>query len=229
MKCGKCHRTGLALSALLHLGAAAAFLIGRVDLFAETAAEKSVPVKLAMFQEQPPPPAPPAEPVPEPPPPPKPEPPKPKPKPKPQVERRPEPRPAIKEPAPPEPPVAAAQPTSTPTAVQPQVTAAEPQPAPPARVDTQERDRYLAQLMGHIERHKYYPPSARRRGMQGTVKISFLLLENGEIRDLAVSGSHTILEHAAAEAMRKAAPLPRPPASVSCPHRVQFGMEFTLH
>lgn len=209
----------MALSALLHLGAAAAFLIGRVDLFAQTAAEKSVPVKLAMFQEQPPPPA---EPVPEPPPPPKPEPPKPepKPKPKPQVERQPEPRPAIEEPAPPEPPVAAAQ---------PQMALAEPQPTPPVRVDTRERDRYLAQLMGHIERHKFYPSGARRRGMQGTVKVSFVLLENGEIRDLAVSGSHTILENAAAEAMREAAPLPRPPDSVSCPHRVQFGMEFTLH
>ncbi len=228
MKCSKCHRVGLVLSALLHLGAVAAFLIGRVELFAQPATERSVPVKLAMFQAQPPPPALQAEPVPEPPPPPKPEVPKPKPKPK--AERKPEPRPVVKEPAPvpSEPPIAAVQPVSAPAAEQLQVASAEPQPMPPVSVNTKERDRYLSQLMGHIERHKFYPPSARRRGMQGTVKVSFVLLENGEIRDLAVNGSHTILERAAAEAMRKAAPLPRPPASVSCPHRVQFGMEFTL-
>lgn len=221
----------MALSALLHLGAAAAFLASRVDLFAQSAAEKSVPVKLAMFQAQP---TPPAEPIPEPaPPPPKPEPPKLKPKPKPEPPKpkpkpEPKPRPVVDEPTP-EPPTEVVQPAGAPVAAEPQAASVEQQPAPPARMDAQERDRYLAQLMGHIERHKFYPPSARRRGMQGSVKVSFLLLETGEIKDLIVKGSHTILENAAAEAMRKATPLPRPPASVSCPHRVQFGMDFSLH
>ncbi|MFA7096579.1 MAG: TonB family protein [Gammaproteobacteria bacterium] len=233
MKCSNCHRVGLAVSALLHLGVAGAFIAARAELASVPAADRAVPITLAMFQA-----APPAvepvlepeiEPQPEPPPPPPPKPEPPKPKPKPKVERKPDPPPPVKQTAPSRPTVT--QPEQPAPAAAAPLAAVQAPPAPVAQAPVAtpaERERYLAQLLSHIERSKFYPTSARRRGLEGVVKVSFVLLADGRIRDLAVSGAHSILEKAAAEAMRQALPLPRPPAGIACPHHVQFGMEFRL-
>lgn len=232
MKCSRCHRVGLAVSALLHLGVAGAFIATRAELASAPPADRAVPVTLAMFQAAPPAvepvPEPVLEPQPEPPPPPpKPEPPKPKPRPK--VERKPDPPPPMKQAAPTQPTVTQPEQPALAAAAPPAAVQAPPAPVPHAPVATPaERERYLAQLLSHIERNKFYPANARRRGLEGVVKVSFVLLADGGIRDLAVSGTHSILEKAAAEAMRQALPLPRPPAGIACPHHVQFGMEFRL-
>ena len=43
----------------------------------------------------------------------------------------------------------------------------------PARVAQEnERESYLARLLAHIDRHKFYPRSARRRGMQGEIQVA---------------------------------------------------------
>ena len=90
------------------------------------------------------------------------------------------------------------------------------------------RERYLSQLLAHIERHKFYPQAARSRGMEETVKVSFVLLEKGGVDDLKVEGKHKLLRNAAREAMEKARPLPPPPPDVTCPLRVSFRMRFAL-
>lgn len=91
------------------------------------------------------------------------------------------------------------------------------------------RQRYLAELMAHIEEHKWYPKSARRRGIQGEVKVSFLLLPDGSIRDVEVRHGPKVLTVAAAKAVARAEPMPAPPAEVHCPLRCEFSMRYALN
>jgi len=66
------------------------------------------------------------------------------------------------------------------------------------------------QVRRHLEAHKFYPVSARRRGITGEVEVGFVLDRLGmaaEITVLASSG-HDLLDWAARETVRRAQPFP---------------------
>ncbi len=158
--------------------------------------------------------------------------PAPRPAPVPQPANKPEPRPVTKQAAIPA-PVRAAQQEPDPGAQPPQMDKAaavvdSPSPAPteqPAGVSAEET--YLARLLEHIDGHKFYPRGARRRGLEGRIKVSFRLLEDGGIRDLQVSGENRALRKAAEQAIQRALPLPPPPGTVRL-QPVNFDMEYRL-
>lgn len=87
---------------------------------------------------------------------------------------------------------------------------------------------YLKNLLTHIEGHKYYPSSARRRGMEANIEVSFELLSNGTFRDLKTSGGPLILRKAAEQAITKALPFEMPPPEVNSPLYVSYVMQFEL-
>jgi protein TonB len=90
------------------------------------------------------------------------------------------------------------------------------------------RETYLARLLAHIDSHKFYPRSARRRGQEGDVKVMFYLQQDGGIRALEVSGDNRPLCAAAERAVRASLPLPQPPESVNLHEQVSFSMQFRL-
>jgi len=92
----------------------------------------------------------------------------------------------------------------------------------------QERQRYLAEVMAHIERHKRYPKTARRRGITGELQIHFLLLPDGTVQGLVVRNGPEVLITAARQSVEQALPMPSPPASVHCPLECRFRMKFSL-
>jgi len=92
-----------------------------------------------------------------------------------------------------------------------------------------ERQRYLADIMAHIEKHKHYPKVARRRGIEGEVKVSFLLMDDGSIRSVDVKSGPKVLRLAAAQAIAKAGAMPPPPAELHCPMSCKFSMRFALN
>lgn len=91
------------------------------------------------------------------------------------------------------------------------------------------RQHYLSHLLSHIESFKYYPQSARRRGLNGEINVSFELLGTGYINDLSVTGGPLLLRHATRQAVRQALPMPTPPAEVVPPLQVSFVMDYQLH
>lgn len=103
-----------------------------------------------------------------------------------------------------------------------------PQPVPAADPPDHIRQNYLSRLMSHLEAHKFYPAAARRRGMEGTVHVSFTVMANGEIRQLQLAGGHKMLHQAAAETMQRSLPLPLPPREVATPLTLSYGMSFAL-
>jgi len=91
-----------------------------------------------------------------------------------------------------------------------------------------ERQRYLADLMAHIEQYKWYPKSARRRRIEGMVHVDFTLFADGSTSEVSVKNASPVLLAAAREAVAKAIPMPPPPAVIDCPMKCEFKMQFNL-
>ncbi len=113
--------------------------------------------------------------------------PKPKPKPEPEPEPKPEPEPEVIEPV------------------------EEPGEALMNADAEKMRQSYLSLVMQRVEKNKHYPRLARRRSIEGTVKISFIVDAGGNIHSLSITGGQKLLREAAARAVEKSAPLPTPP------------------
>lgn len=71
-----------------------------------------------------------------------------------------------------------------------------------------------------------YPAQARRAGIQGTAEIIFTIGQDGSVSGLAVrrSSGEAMLDEAALEAVRKAAPFSPPPA----PARIAIPVAFNI-
>ncbi len=155
------------------------------------------------------------------------------PEPDPELERETEPEPDL-EPMPetkPEPqrkaktkskPKAVAQAAPTPVPEQ------RPEPKEDAMTKTELRERYLASLLALIEKRKSYPRVARRRSIEGLVRVSFTVECDGSIGRLQIRKGHKLLKRSATKAIDLAQPFPQPPEEVKCPLPVDYVMAFEL-
>jgi TonB family protein len=76
-------------------------------------------------------------------------------------------------------------------------------PAAPGQAD------YLALIMRRLEEKKVYPLSVRKRGIEGDVKVDFIIGRNGEVTSITLADSdHRFLGQAAVETIRAASPFP---------------------
>lgn len=75
----------------------------------------------------------------------------------------------------------------------------------------------LARIWRKINASKYYPSSAKRRGITGAPKVAFAIGENGSVKwaRLVSSSGESILDDAAVETVRRAAPLPYYPKTIT--------------
>lgn len=90
------------------------------------------------------------------------------------------------------------------------------------------RQQYQHELMSHIESFKYYPRSARKRSLEGNVKVSLMLLDDGYYKQLMLDGEHSVLVKATRSAMESAVPFPSPPEDIALPWRLEFTMSYSL-
>lgn len=102
------------------------------------------------------------------------------------------------------------------------------QPVVDPRLSEQARQTYLVELLSHIESHKHYPRSARRRHIEGVVNVSFRLLSEGQIDGLKVAGKRRVLQQASRSAVVASLPVPRPPKELDLPLSINFSMAFVL-
>ena len=78
-----------------------------------------------------------------------------------------------------------------------------------------EMDNFLAEILMRIEKAKYYPSVARKRGMTGTITCKFSIFPDGSVKDISLvkSSKYKLLNKAAVEAIKKGAPYPDFPSS----------------
>ena len=78
-----------------------------------------------------------------------------------------------------------------------------------------EMDNFLAEILMRIEKAKYYPSVARKRGMTSTITCKFSIYPDGSVKDISLvkSSKYKLLNKAAVEAIKKGAPYPDFPSS----------------
>ena len=71
-------------------------------------------------------------------------------------------------------------------------------------------DARLTKIAGRINGAKFYPAKAREALIEGAPKVSFSIREDGSLQNLGIvsSSGASLLDEAALEAVRRAAPLP---------------------
>jgi protein TonB len=72
---------------------------------------------------------------------------------------------------------------------------------------------YLEMVRFKIERHKEYPEPARTSQVEGSVTVQFTITTQGTVREVGIARSsrRALLDEAAIQAVKKAAPFPKPP------------------
>jgi protein TonB len=89
------------------------------------------------------------------------------------------------------------------------------------------RASYAALVIAQIQAHRFYPESARTRGEQGAVGVSFTIGPNGRVGSAAVvrSSGFAELDGAAREILRSISPPPPPGGSFSASTTIRFHFE----
>jgi periplasmic protein TonB len=91
------------------------------------------------------------------------------------------------------------------------------QKAARASAEGSARSRYLVMLRTIIEKYKEYPVMARRKRVEGTAVVHFILTRNGSLKEatIARSSGASLLDSAALSAIRAVGGFPPPPAEIS--------------
>ena len=90
-----------------------------------------------------------------------------------------------------------------------------------------ERDIFLAKVRSRIDKNKIYPKIAMRRGMQGSVQVSFTILPNGNVANISVNGPR-VFHESTKKAVQKAFPISVKNIPISLPKTVSFTMHYRL-
>jgi len=85
--------------------------------------------------------------------------------------------------------------------------------------------RFFAMIKSRINRHKYYPPAARKRGIKGRVRVHFVLTSSGRVRGVGASGP-SALRRAAINAVRSAFPIDTSRAPITLPRSMSITLVY---
>jgi len=93
-----------------------------------------------------------------------------------------------------------------------------------------EKKQYLETIAAHLDKHKFYPRSARRRHIEGGVKVSFDLLPNGNILNLKTFSGHSALQKATSESISSSLPMPPRPENLLALNtmKIEYTMQYAF-
>lgn len=134
----------------------------------------------------------------------KPKPPKPKP-PKPQEK----PKPPVEKPA-------QEKPVDTPPVVSQPAKADSPPQPPSVPSDSNAKRSWQGDLQQHLAKFQRYPEEARRRNITGATRLRFEVDSDGKVVSVSIAqtSGNAALDRATLEMIRRAQPLPKPPAEI---------------
>ena len=93
--------------------------------------------------------------------------------------------------------------------------------------DSAKKNQFLAKVRRKINQHKSYPKIAKRRGMQGSVKVRFTILASGNVGHISVSGPK-VFHNSARHAVKSAFPINVKNAPLSLPESVNLTLRYQL-
>ena len=78
------------------------------------------------------------------------------------------------------------------------------------------RTDYASRLLAWLEQHKEYPRRAQARRQEGVVRLFIVVGQDGTVLNARIeqSAGHELLDQAALDMLKRAAPLPPPPDTI---------------
>lgn len=133
-----------------------------------------------------------------------------KPKPKPQP-----PKPVEQKPEPPKEKPSEEKPSDAPPTPAPVEKTAAPAPGPTA-AQKAAKESWQGTLLAHLQKYKKYPAGAQARGKEGLNRLRFVVDAEGNVLSFELVGrsGNADLDRATLEMIRRAQPLPKPPADM---------------
>ena len=89
------------------------------------------------------------------------------------------------------------------------------------------RERFLSKIRETINQNKHYPAVAKRRRIQGSVRVQFTILSNGDIGNMKLSGAKFFYK-SAKKAVKSAFPVSVKNISISLPKTVTITLHYRL-
>lgn len=96
-----------------------------------------------------------------------------------------------------------------------------------SRNSTAKKNQFLSKVRQKINQHKSYPKIAKRRGMQGKVKVRFTILANGNVGHISVKGPK-VFHNSARRAVKGAFPISTRNIPISLPTSVNLTLHYQL-
>ncbi len=96
-----------------------------------------------------------------------------------------------------------------------------------SNISAAEKNQFLANLRAKINKHKSYPRIAQKRGMQGTVKVEFTILSDGNVGNISVSGPK-VFHSSARNAVESAFPVNVKSAPISLPKSINITLRYQI-
>ena len=90
-----------------------------------------------------------------------------------------------------------------------------------------QRNKFWSALRTKIDRHKFYPRIAKKRGMEGMVKVKFTILANGKVGNIIVKGSK-IFHNSAKNAVKSAFPISVKKAPITLPTSINITLHYQI-
>ena len=90
-----------------------------------------------------------------------------------------------------------------------------------------EKNQFLANIRDKINKHKSYPRIAKKRGMQGKIKVKFTILSSGKVGNISVSGPK-VFHSSARNAVKSAFPVNAKNAPITLPKSINITLRYQL-
>ncbi len=90
-----------------------------------------------------------------------------------------------------------------------------------------EQNRFLANIRAKIDKHKSYPRIAKKRRMQGSVKVKFTILGSGKVGNISVRGPK-VFHSSARRAIKSAFPVNAKRSPISLPAKVNLTLRYKI-
>lgn len=89
-------------------------------------------------------------------------------------------------------------------------------PAPSIAANSNALPTWQSDLLAHLAKYQLYPQDARRRGLQGINRLRFVVDANGKVLSYEMAGGSgsAALDRATLDMIKRAQPLPKPPAEL---------------
>ncbi len=96
-----------------------------------------------------------------------------------------------------------------------------------SRVSPAKKSAFLSKIRASINRGKSYPNMAKRRGIEGRVKVRFRILKSGKVSGISVTGAR-VFHKSAKRAVRSAFPINARKSPLSLPMSVSVTLIYNI-